>query len=497
MYAVTFKYLDKFPVAGWIDENNNVVKVTTWFKSPMVGDEYVETRYARYRDYNGFRFGPQIHQSIGVPPDPSYDFDASTVEINVAERGRAGAGGGSPVWREHSVIQTRQLAPGTWLIGGNGYNSVALEFANFSAVIEAPLDEARSQAVIAETHRLIPNKPLRYVVNTHHHFDIAGGLRGYAAEDALIVTQQANYDNYEALALSLHSQQIDPDAQARAPRQVHYIRMEEHWTMTDGQRKLEVYHVQDQDHSDDMLMAYLPAEKILFETDLFDAPRRANTPASSLNMALLYNMERVRIAPEKIVSMRSGEIPIADFLRAVGVNRIVPRGQGLDAQLMICDRRAGWRQFQSEQVVQEIRASHRVPAWLRPVAPHCGLQKADPFRPAMSITPPNPPIGLQLKSIRTTRAPVWGSPTETARPMGSAPANMPRLRPLSNVATTLSQSISGVMRGQADLIAAEIPVFGLRGRNTREHNRSDTFQGSKGRCLIRPEAAQRRPQRRL
>lgn len=333
-YAVTFKYLDKFPIAGWIDENNNVVKVTTWFKSPMVGDEYVETRYARYRDYTGFRFGPQIHQSIGVPPDPSYDFVASSVDINVPDAAVQVPAAVRQFGASTAQIQTRQLAPGTWLIGGNGYNSVALEFANFSAVIEAPLDEARSQAVIAETHRLIPNKPLKYVVNTHHHYDIAGGLRGYAAEDVLVVTQQSNYDSYESLALSLHSMQIDPDSQARAPRQVHYIRMEEHWTMTDGQRKLEVYHVQNQDHSEDMVMAYLPAEKILFETDLFEAPPPGKTPpATPLNMAMLYNMERVRIAPEKIVSMRTGEIPIADFMRVVGVNRIVPRGQGLDAQL--------------------------------------------------------------------------------------------------------------------------------------------------------------------
>src|SRR5690348_18188839 len=53
-----------------------------------------------------------------------------------------------------------------------------------------------SQAVIAETHRLIPNKPLRYVVNTHHHYDIAGGLRGYAAEDVLIVTQQSRSEEH-------------------------------------------------------------------------------------------------------------------------------------------------------------------------------------------------------------------------------------------------------------------------------------------------------------
>jgi hypothetical protein len=50
-------------------------------------------------------------------------------------------------------------------------------------------------------------------------------------------------------------------------------------------------------------------------------------------MALLYNMERTRISPERIVSVRSGEIPIADFLRVVGQDKIVARGQGLDAQL--------------------------------------------------------------------------------------------------------------------------------------------------------------------
>src|SRR5258706_872423 len=199
-YAITFKYLDKYPIAGWLDEDKQVTKITTWFKSPMVGDEYVETRYARYKDYNGFKFGPQIHQSIGIPPDPSYDFTASTVEVNVPNAVVDAPAQVRQNGASTAMVTTRQIAPGTWLIGGNGYNSVALEFPNFSAVIEAPLDEARSIAVINEVHRLIPNRPLHYVVNTHHHFDAAGGLRGYPARDVLIVTQQAKYDHYEALA---------------------------------------------------------------------------------------------------------------------------------------------------------------------------------------------------------------------------------------------------------------------------------------------------------
>ena len=334
-YAVTFKYMDKWPVAGWIDDKNDVVKITTWFKSPMVGDEYVETRYAQYKAYDGgFRFGPEIHQSIGIPPDPSYDFGATTVEYNVPNAAVAVPDSVRRDGYSTAAIQTQQIAPGTWLTGGNNYYSVILEFANFAAVVEAPLDEARSNAVMAEVRRLIPGKPIRYVVNTHHHFDHAGGLRGYAAQDVLIVTQQSNYDNYEALALSLHNNMIDPDAQSRAPQQVHYIRMEEHWTMTDGKRKLEVYHVQNQEHSEDMLMAYLPDEKILIEADLFNRPPAGQTPEpSALNRALLYNIERTGIEPERIVSIHNGVIPIADFLRVMRVDKIVPRGQGLDAAL--------------------------------------------------------------------------------------------------------------------------------------------------------------------
>ena len=332
--TVSFKYMNKYPLTGWIDETNHVTKIQTWFPSPMVGDQFVETRYAQYKPFPGFAFGTEVHQSVGIPPSPSYDFEASTVEVNIANAALEIPAAVRQATDNSGVVATRQLAPGVWMIGGNGYNSVAVEFADFATIIEAPLNEQRSIAVMTEVRRLIPNKPLRYVVNTHHHFDHAGGLRGYGAEDVLIVTQEANFDYYEALALGLHSHIVEPDALARNPRQVHYVRVQDRHTITDGQRQLQLFHVKEQEHASDMLMAFLPAEGILVQADLFETPPAGTTPsATPRNLSLLYNIERVTINPTRMVSIHSGEIPIADFLRVAGQKAFIARGEGLDAAL--------------------------------------------------------------------------------------------------------------------------------------------------------------------
>src|SRR5437879_8596475 len=98
--------------------------------------------------------------------------------------------------------QSQKLADGVWCIGGGTHNSLAVDFRDFATVIEAPLNEERSLAVIGEVSRLIPNEPIRYVVNTHHHFDHTGGLRTYLAQGATIVVPQANREYYDRVLFS-------------------------------------------------------------------------------------------------------------------------------------------------------------------------------------------------------------------------------------------------------------------------------------------------------
>src|SRR5260370_23012281 len=93
-------------------------------------------------------------------------------------------------------VQTEKLADGVWLLAGGTHNSVAVEFRDFVAVIEAPLNATRSLAVIEEVNKLVPDKPIRYLVNTHHHFDHAGGLRTYLAQVTTIVTHDLNKKSY-------------------------------------------------------------------------------------------------------------------------------------------------------------------------------------------------------------------------------------------------------------------------------------------------------------
>jgi glyoxylase-like metal-dependent hydrolase (beta-lactamase superfamily II) len=124
----------------------------------------------------------------------------------MALRGRRGrfqievscfAGGASPnqasqrVWRgarrwRFSRLTSEKVGDGVYLILG-GYAALAVDMGNHIIVVEGPQNDVRANAIIAEAKKLIPNKPITEFVNTHAHFDHAGGLRAFVAEGATII----------------------------------------------------------------------------------------------------------------------------------------------------------------------------------------------------------------------------------------------------------------------------------------------------------------------
>ena len=341
--------MGKYKVNGTINDRNLVELVDTWFPNPVYGDMDYEMRYTEYKDYNGVMFPGLIHVHQGDPRlNPAHNY----FEIHVTDVKPNVAVTTMPVpevVRTATVppvkVVSTKLADGVWLLGGGTHNSVLVEFKDFVAVVEAPLNEERSLAVIAEVHRLVPNKMIRYVVNTHHHMDHAGGLRTYLSQGTTIVTHESNKQYYLNIMFYPAPRELNPDRLAkyspmymisRRPAPIDTVggdtRGEGKYVITDGEHMMEIFHVQDLaydlgdpslrkgNHSEDMLMAYLPKEKILINADLYSPPSPGEKPpVVSPGMRTLYeNMVKLKLDVATHVPIHGHPGTNDEFLKILG-----------------------------------------------------------------------------------------------------------------------------------------------------------------------------------
>ena len=182
MIVVSFTMRGKYTVEGYVNNQNLLEKVNTWMPNPILGDTLVETTYSDYRDFGGAKFPTKIVQKQGG--FPVLELTVSSVQSNVAANIEAPK---TPPLH----VESQTIADGVWYLSGTpDPNSMAVEFKDFVVVIESSVTEERALANIAEVKRLVPNKPIRYHLNSHHHSDHAAGLRAFVAEGSTIITQE-------------------------------------------------------------------------------------------------------------------------------------------------------------------------------------------------------------------------------------------------------------------------------------------------------------------
>ncbi len=350
--------LGKYRVNGTINDQNLVELTDTWFPNPVYGDMDYEMRYTRYKNFGGVMFPTLVHVHQGDPRlNPAhnyYQYDITDVKPNVAvtpmpvpEVVRAATL--APV-----KVESRKLADGVWLLGGGTHNSVLVEFKDFVAVVEAPNNEARSLAVIEEADRLAPNKPIKYLVNTHHHMDHAGGLRTYVSQGTTIVTHAVNKQYYLDVMLHPAPRELQPDRMSlyspmymisRRPAPIETVGSADaggpgtgssgstKYVITDGDHMMEVLFVEDMsyelgdnsysqgNHSNDMLMVYLPREKMLVNADLYSPPEPGAqppaTPTSSM-LTLYQNMRKYKLDVAQHVPIEGHVGTNDEFLKLLG-----------------------------------------------------------------------------------------------------------------------------------------------------------------------------------
>ncbi len=317
--VVSFTVLGKYRLTGFINEQNLVEDVETHIPDAVMGDMIHEYVYRGYTNHGGVMFPSQIHAHSGNR-FLSWAHDAFNLSVtDVKVNGTAPALTVPDTVRRATVppvrVETQQLANGVWLLGGAAVSSVAVEFKDWVAIIEAPLNEARSLAVMAEVKRLVPGKPIRYVVNTHHHTDHAGGLRTYLTNGATIITDEANREYYTNIFFYPQSRMLEPDLMSLHPVRTisegsNILETIAHdpiylgyapgsasntqkYVLTDRARTVEIYPVRGLNHAATMLVAYLPAEKILINSDIY-APRATQSAARKVTKDLFQFRRTIR-----------------------------------------------------------------------------------------------------------------------------------------------------------------------------------------------------------
>jgi glyoxylase-like metal-dependent hydrolase (beta-lactamase superfamily II) len=268
---------------------------------------------------------------------PFFDVDVTAAKANPSEvatlappppppAGRGGPAGGPPAGGAGRggappalTVTSEKLGDGLYRLttGPGSYDSLIVEFKDYVMMLEAGQSEARGLAYIAETKKLIPNKPIRYVMNTHPHSDHTGGLPALVAEGATIITQKNNEAFFEK-ALNTPRTLLN-DTLAKNPKKAKIEAVAEKKVYSDGTRTVEMYHIYPAPHSNGLMVAYIPKEKVLFQGD-FSLPA-SGQPGNDHVKALVPALEKLKLVDfDRYINVHTSAAPQtkAELWAAVG-----------------------------------------------------------------------------------------------------------------------------------------------------------------------------------
>jgi glyoxylase-like metal-dependent hydrolase (beta-lactamase superfamily II) len=314
---VSFTVDNVYQYTGFINARNEVEQVKTWIDNPVLGNTEVETRYTAYKDYGGVQFPSHIVRNQGG--HPVLDLNVDAVKVNTAVAVTAPQ---TVAAFKAPEVKASKLAEGVFYLTGGTHHSVAIEQLDHIVIVEAPLNEERSLAVIAKAKELIPGKPIKYLVNTHAHFDHSGGLRTYVAEGTIIVTDAANKAYYQKIWAQPHS--INPDRLSASKAGAKFETFKGKYVLSDGKRKIELHSLPGNSHNDAFAVVYLPAEKILIEADAY-TPLAAGAPvpasANPYSVNLYDNIRKLNLNVEQIAGLHGDRVvTLADLKTYIGQN---------------------------------------------------------------------------------------------------------------------------------------------------------------------------------
>lgn len=284
-------------ISLYFDKKNHMLNRS---ERVLPGFGLVEYRFHDHKKIDGIPFNGRF--DLFLNGDPNLERKIVSTKVNTPVDGLLGVDSGLQriAAIEPDELSRQQLADGVYMIGGNGTYAMFIEMDDHVIAVGGT---AGIPQRIENLREVVPDKPIKYGVMTHHHFDHVVGVPTYAQEGATVVAAAA----HEKVTREAAGDGVEIKLETVDKRRV----------LTDSKRRVEIVDIGPTAHTEHLLVTYLPEEGIVFEADHFAMPRTGPVPpavSSTRTFAEALNAKGVRA--HTIASAHSPRVGTISDLRA-------------------------------------------------------------------------------------------------------------------------------------------------------------------------------------
>jgi glyoxylase-like metal-dependent hydrolase (beta-lactamase superfamily II) len=292
------------------------------YADPITGDSEIAQTYTGYRTVGKVKLpsGRVLYNSGGVVQETEF----TDVQLNTkpAESVFVGPDGfeklaAPPATPPPPAVS--KIAEDVYLLqglAGGTHNTLFVAFNDHVLVLEAPeqiIYGNNSTQALAKIRETVPGKPIKYLVLTHHHSDHAGGFREYVAEGATIIATPATKSFLEQAARAQSS--LLPKLSQKMT--IETIENKKR-VFQDDKHVVEIYDIGPNPHADQILVAYLPKEKILFQADLLNPAANGTIPiAQDATVSFAERLKGMGLQIEKIYGVHGRFATLEELQTAI------------------------------------------------------------------------------------------------------------------------------------------------------------------------------------